>query len=129
VFWDFPLAPRWLEEGLAALYENTDSKYVGLPNPWRENVLQKMGNPSVTPDSFRGYLKMSALEFEHTSGPSTVSRSLMMNIQKCNNLDKLYTEVKTQNGSLASTTMDPVREQSDANVQKWQQAIQRNFCK
>jgi hypothetical protein len=129
VFWDFPLAPRWLEEGLASLYENTDSNYVGLPNPWRENVLQKMGNPFVTPDYFQRYLKMSALEFEHSSGPSTISRSLMMKIQRCNNLNKLYTDVKMQDESPASTTMDPTREQSDANVQKWYQAIQRNFCK
>jgi len=34
MFWDMPL-PRWFDEGLAALHENTDRDYRGLPNPWR----------------------------------------------------------------------------------------------
>lgn len=90
VFWDLPLAPRWFEEGLAALYENTDRDYQSLPNPWREEILKGIPDPGTV--FFHTVLRMSPLGFEEDPKWSTTCRAVLMRIQKQGDLPGLYKE-------------------------------------
>jgi hypothetical protein len=94
IFWDIPMSPRWFEEGLAALYENTDKNYQGIPNPWRDAVLKRLGNPKVDPTYFTRVLEMDTLYYEHSADGSTLSRALMMRLQGCGDLAALYRNIR-----------------------------------
>jgi hypothetical protein len=91
VFWDLPLAPRWFEEGLAALYENTDRAYQGLQNPWRQQILEHVPDPEAT--FFHNVLSLGPLEFEENPEWSTICRALLMRMQKQGDLPGLYKEL------------------------------------
>lgn len=106
LFWDVPLAPRWFEEGLAALYENTDPRYQGVPNPWREKILKRLGNPAMTPAYFSRVLKLDIMEFERSPDPATLSRALMMRLQRCGNLPGLYREIRESTVGLSPQEKD-----------------------
>ncbi len=125
-FWDFPLAPRWFEEGLAALYENTDRRYVGLPNPWREEILRRVRDPEAR--FFDTVLPRGTVEFELEPEPATLARAIMMKIQVRGHLPRLYEDLRSQvagNPGLAMTEV--VREGSPgpARVAEWKEMVRR----
>lgn len=102
VFWDFPLAPRWLEEGIAALHEHTGEGYQALPNPWREELLRRRGMSRPSTDDFARLLRMSAIEFEHHALNATVARAYLMGLQRCGALPVLYREIRRDESEAAT---------------------------
>lgn len=129
VFWDFPLAPRWLEEGMAALHEHTGEGYLALPNPWREDLLRRHGKPRPGLEDFKKLVGMSAMEFEHQALNATLARAYLMGMQRCGTLPPLYRDIRLDE---ADTQADiplhaderPRREQVD----RWLERVQARAC-
>lgn len=91
LFWDIPLAPRWFEESMAALYENTDKDYKSLENYWRERVLEKSNIKNINMEVIENkVLGISLLEFEQYPVPATIAREYMRKVQRCGDLPGLY---------------------------------------
>jgi hypothetical protein len=94
VFWDLPMAPRWFDEGLAALYENTNPEYGALPNPWREEILRDYANPR---EAFLGeVLGLPLSEFDARPEPATLARAVLMDVQRGNRLTALYRAMRKE---------------------------------
>ena len=95
LFWDIPLAPRWFDEGLAALHENTDPEFRGLANPWRQEVLARSHIDQVDLDVLQHkVLPLSLLEFEFGPQPATLAREYLRQVQHCGDLPGLYRTIK-----------------------------------
>lgn len=94
VFWDLPMAPRWFDEGLAALYENTDAAYRALPNPWREAILAQYAKPREA--FLGGVLALPVLEFDALPEPATLARAVLMDMQRANHLTALYQAMRQE---------------------------------
>ncbi len=129
IFWDIPLAPRWFEEGLAALYENTDSSYHGLPNPWREKIFKNLRNPEITLDYFNKILKMDDFEFERTPEPATISRALMMKLQGCGDLDRLYHNIREYTLGLSTEEKRSLERPAEQIVARYQEMLTQCDCR
>ena len=92
IYWNAPELPRWLEEGIAALHENTDPQFKGLRNPWRQRFLS---SPTKNKKIFcNSVLRMSINEFESDPKPASISRYAMRNIQASGKLSDLYRRVR-----------------------------------
>jgi hypothetical protein len=129
IFWDYPSAPLWLEEGMAALYENTDKNFVGLANPWREQVMRRLGNPKVDPVYFERVLKMSVFDFEREVAPATIARAFILQIQRCGNLAKLYFRVRDSDQNLPLPRgPNPETPEPAETVAAWIRTVREAYC-
>jgi len=126
MFSDMPLGPRWFEEGLAALYENTDPQFRGLPNPWRERILGDIADPRK--NFFEEVLQMSAIEFEAHPGPATVARWMMIEVQQQGDLPSLYKEIRSQIHQLDPNSAAKIRPDEtipDGLVDYWRRTVEQ----
>lgn len=97
LFWDVPLAPRWFDEGFAALHENTDAGFQGLSNPWRDKVLKRARIRKVDLATLeKESISPSLFEFEAYPVGATVAREYLRNVQRCGDLAGLYGAVKAR---------------------------------
>ena len=127
MFWDMPLAPRWLEEGVAAMYEHTTEAYQSLENPWRTKVLEKNNVNDITLEVFSdNVLHKSILEFESSPLGATLSREVMRKLQQCGDLPGLYGVIKKQNersDALNEYRRKPHRRPDKEMVKQWHEQI------
>ncbi|MGR9100894.1 MAG: hypothetical protein ACU826_10040, partial [Gammaproteobacteria bacterium] len=123
VFWDMPLVPRWIDEGLAALFENTDGEFRSLPNPWREEVLERAGIQKIDLDTLtRKSLAPGLLQFEADPVAATVAREYLRRMQGCGDLPGLYRVVKDRSSrleNLSEQKIDPFDAPPDRTVREW----------
>lgn len=130
LFWDIPLAPRWFEEGLAALYENTDSNFRGLENPWRERVLKKYQIKNIDRKLLKErVLSISILEFEHSPVHATISREFLRKLQQGGKLPALYDRMRKryrQREYLKELDIKPHKRPTKEMVDAWYQMIPVN---
>jgi hypothetical protein len=99
MFWDLPLAPRWFDEGVAALFENarwSDDRRLlrGIENPWRSEVLRRSRTLPLKLEHFEDVVNMAVLEFEERPWPATASREFMRRVQDCGDLPGLYRQMR-----------------------------------
>ena len=123
LFWDIPLAPRWFEEGMAALYENTDNEYRGLENSWRERVLEKNNIDHIDMEVLKNkVLVTSLLEFEEYPVPATIAREYMRKVQRCGDLPNLYKTMRQRyrlRENLAECQIEPYMPPKKQTVDAW----------
>jgi len=129
MFWDMPLAPRWFDEGLAALHEHTDRDYRGLPNPWRQKVLERAHVDRVTFMRLQeDVLPLSLLEFELGPAPATLAREYLRQVQRCGDLAGLYRAVKAdaqRRSQVKADQVPPHQRPREETVGRWTETTGR----
>jgi hypothetical protein len=102
--WGAPLIPRWLEEGLAAAYENSivvAGEYCSTENPWRSEALRTAGLSDRDPiDRLKEILHKSVSDFEGDPIAATIAREAIRAVQDNGDLSQLYT-------ALVAASQDP----------------------
>lgn len=132
MFWDAPLLPRWFDEGVAGLYENSmltsSGGYHGIENPWRQEVLRTHGKLPVTRDMMERVMRMAPLDFEADSLHSTIAREAMRRFQDCGKLATIYTAMREESrrSGTAADAQRPISESyPDARIAAWQAIVGR----
>ena len=130
MFWDSPLQPRWLDEGVASLYANTSPDFTPKANQWRERILDRMRVDSVDRTLFRErVLRLSAIDFEFGAEPASLGWAFFRGYDRCGDLPGLYGQIREDGRSadaIAYRANDAGERPDDEVLLYWDELIRRH---